>query len=231
MTISIRISVPTFVSYPINTTILTFPTSGSGSKWHIPPLKSYNDTYYRYFEPIRVTDMGNIPPIPLASDQDDTDLLIDQDIATMTEEEIWAAIDAQFGKYANNDLYTDDWLTDLRKGWDDRLESFNSINHLKGIYTFQHSEKVTDFLHQNPILVYVLLKAHIVIVNYFGKNTTVRLKISRDPEAEAAYDQIFAYIKTDLSVMDAIGRLSQLDHDWYLKQPSSIRRIFNIIVT
>jgi hypothetical protein len=103
-----------------------------------------------------------------------------------------------------------------------------NIDWLKKKYTFIYPEMVNAFLQQYPFLINILKEANTYIEKHFYNNPKVLLKISKDPESEDDFEQLFAYIITDLPVMDAITRLSHLDHDWYLKQPQSVRNIFNI---
>jgi hypothetical protein len=110
------------------------------------------------------------------------------------------------------------------------LNEKTDIDRLKEKYIFQHPDRVNKFLYQHPSLINLLFEAYTYIEKHFGENTPVKLIVSKDPEIEGDYEELFASIKTDLPAKEAVTRLSQLDHDWYLKQPSAIRRIFNFSI-
>ncbi|MEJ5202572.1 MAG: hypothetical protein WHV66_10115 [Anaerolineales bacterium] len=46
----------------------------------------------------------------------------DPEILAMSEEEIRAEVLAAFGAWADREDMTDDWLDELRRGWNDRLD-------------------------------------------------------------------------------------------------------------
>jgi hypothetical protein len=52
----------------------------------------------------------------------------DPEIAGLTDNELMAEIDAAFGAWKDREDITDDWLDNMRHGWDDRLTDLYGQN-------------------------------------------------------------------------------------------------------
>jgi len=97
-------------------------------------------------------------------------------------------------------------------------------------FSFKNSRDVVAFLKHNRFLVNVLFETRKQFDKYFGADTPSRLEVFSDPEDNRSFPKLFALILTKLSSDDASTRLDQLDQEWWLDQPSEVRRVFNIDV-
>lgn len=130
--------------------------------------------------------------------------------------------------------------TDKRKGSKDQaLENQNKVfadSILQEVeMLFQDAEvhnreEIKSFLLENSVLINLLKRSFEEINNVFGKNQQgVLLRLNVDPEEN--FEKVKVYVKTDLSVDDAITCLEQLEDQWFLDNvPSDIASIFSIDV-
>ena len=104
----------------------------------------------------------------------------------------------------------------------------NIIELLKQDYVIQDDTTLDKFLSDHLYLVETLHEATPHIRKHFGANAKVLLKVKEDRESPDLFEHLFAYIKTDLPVSDALTRFLALNREWCLKQPAQIRKYFSI---
>ena len=85
---------------------------------------------------------------------------------------------------------------------------------LELIYSFRKPREVKRFLDTYKFLVPLLLEAYFEIGKYFP-NPRVFLEIDTDPE-ETSDQQLVAFITTNCSPNETLGKLKQFDEDWWL---------------
>lgn len=88
---------------------------------------------------------------------------------------------------------------------------------LQETYGLRLEPPVGRFLHAHPTLVDLLLEAYAYLEQYFGLNPQVGLEVVSDPDSDDS-EELFANIRTSLSVDEALERLDRLDQGWFLAQ-------------
>ena len=88
------------------------------------------------------------------------------------------------------------------------------LDRMLDLYAIRGHRQVTTFLEDNPFLLPLLWEAHSQILYYFGPLTQVVLEVIDDPEE--GFQQLVAWIQTDLEPEDALARLDALDWGWWL---------------
>lgn len=82
-------------------------------------------------------------------------------------------------------------------------------------YLLRDELEVGEFIERHPFLLPLLREARVHIHEHFP-GEEVALEVVVDPE-EPDFEELFAYIQTDLPPEDALSRLRQLDSDWWLE--------------
>jgi len=83
------------------------------------------------------------------------------------------------------------------------------------LYGFADDESVENYLARYPFLTDVLYMAHAKIREYFGPSDQLSLKVVEEPDLKASR-RLFVLIHTTLRPREALTRLDELDHDWWL---------------
>lgn len=85
------------------------------------------------------------------------------------------------------------------------------------LYKVFPGDDVFTFLNKNIELSSVLIEAYTRIVEYFGSDPYVELRLIADPDSHA-YEQIVAYVRVSLPVAEALELLREFDEKWFLDQ-------------
>jgi hypothetical protein len=104
-----------------------------------------------------------------------------------------------------------------------------TLQALGQFYTFRRAEKVSGFLQAHSFLVPLLMEAYSKIAKYFGPSPEVVLEIVIDQEAEDDRE-LFALVRVDLSLDEALRRLERFDQEWWLDASSLGCCLLNIDV-
>ncbi len=100
------------------------------------------------------------------------------------------------------------------------------ISTIEQLYTLEDLPRVNGFLRKYGSLGIFLLDSYWEILRIFGAPTVVVLRVVSDPEVEN-WDELMAFIRTDLPPSEALDRLDHLDQEWFLGQNKEIRSVFN----
>lgn len=103
------------------------------------------------------------------------------------------------------------------------------MSELKTLTNYKFDSSVEAFLQEFPFLKQVLEEGYPQMMSLFGAETEIVLKVVIDSEIPD-WRTLFAYIWTELDVDEALNRLDQLDDNWYIKLPYSVRSIFSMNV-
>ncbi len=93
------------------------------------------------------------------------------------------------------------------------------IDILKTLYAFRNEQLIIEFIRRHASLTWTIFEAYPEIENRFGPNPQICLQIMVDPETPE-YEQLFAFIRTELNAEEAFGALSSFEEDWWLMHPS-----------
>ena len=59
--------------------------------------------------------------------------------------------------------------------------------------------------------------------DYFGHAATVVLKVRVDPDGLNESDELFAYVRSNMPIVDLLESLDSLSFDWWLDLSASVR--------
>jgi hypothetical protein len=88
------------------------------------------------------------------------------------------------------------------------------LNQIEGLYTIKGRAEVLSFLQAHSALVPLLLEAASRLQTYFPD---ARLSLERIGDPEEPREQVFVGVASGLPVDQAIDRLRQFDHGWWLE--------------
>ncbi len=91
------------------------------------------------------------------------------------------------------------------------------------LYIMEHGVK--EFLERNRYMVEFLIEAMVKFKEVF-KSTKIELFVVNDPEI-FENEGLFAYVYTTINPKEAIVKLNELDHSWFLENVNKITRMFN----
>jgi hypothetical protein len=97
------------------------------------------------------------------------------------------------------------------------IQSIRNLNDIQDKYMIHLAEDVKAFLYNHPGVANVIIEAHPHLLDAFGKFIRVKMQMVKDPEIDN-FEQLIAYIITDMSVEQALASLNQFDYQWYLNQ-------------
>ncbi len=100
------------------------------------------------------------------------------------------------------------------------------LHRLAEMYTFHDAATVSSFLSAHSHLIEILFEAYPHLLEHFGPDLKVMLKVVGDPEAEDV-ERLFAYLLTSLPPEEALIRLDSLDEEWFLDQAERVGALFN----
>lgn len=85
-----------------------------------------------------------------------------------------------------------------------------TITYLDRIFAFKGYIDVYNFLRENQFLISLLFEAYFEIMDIFGKDVNLSLKVSKDDE----YEKLYLLINS--SHQDAYDLLDKLDENWWI---------------
>jgi len=91
----------------------------------------------------------------------------------------------------------------------------SALREIARLYEMAEPPAIEAFLGAHPVVVELLLEAWRHIDSCFAPAPQVRLELVQDPEDDAE-PELFAYIRTSLSVEEALAKLRQFDDEWFL---------------
>jgi hypothetical protein len=103
---------------------------------------------------------------------------------------------------------------------------FATFARLSTLYSISEKVRVFNFLHTNNYLYKLLLEAYTLTEEIFGQDVKVELKIVTDLDIDE-YQELFAYIYTNLPPEDALEKLDQFDEEWLLDKIETINEKLN----
>lgn len=90
------------------------------------------------------------------------------------------------------------------------------IDRVRELYAFRNDSAVERFLRENLFLTELLLGVRKEVEQYFGPDVRLELEVTEEADAESS-GRLFALILTALSPREAMSRLEELDHAWWLQ--------------
>jgi hypothetical protein len=90
-------------------------------------------------------------------------------------------------------------------------------DEIENIYKMSLSDDVKAWLSDHPGVAQIVIEARPHILNAFGQTSQVRMLMVKDPEI-SNFEELIAYIITDLSVNQALDSLDRFDNQWFLNQ-------------
>lgn len=101
------------------------------------------------------------------------------------------------------------------------LVSQQTIDRLAEYYVFGSDRQVGEFLRRHPHVTNLLIEAQRFISRYFGGDGSTLLETFSDPDSRG-HEELFARIRTSLPPEEALERLRQFDHGWWImKSPDA----------
>ena len=125
-------------------------------------------------------------------------------LARLVDTSVDAGMEQCLGNFWHIDFYDTD--ADIRR----------RLDKLRQIYSVRDATAVVRFLRLCPSLVDVLMEAQSQLECHFGADPQVVLEVVSDPEGER--DELFAYVRTSVSVGESLARLDRFDEEWFLDQ-------------
>lgn len=108
-----------------------------------------------------------------------------------------------------------DWMVESsRSGW-------------AQAYELRDREEVVGFVEEHPELKGMLAEAQTRIPEHFGNDTAMALEVATDIDSENA-KELLLLIPVELSVDDAMARMSRLDEDWWLDGSVRAKGLMNV---
>jgi hypothetical protein len=101
-----------------------------------------------------------------------------------------------------------------------------SIQELSENYIFCDIINITDYLFKNNQLVDIIFQASKYIWRFFGRDVTLFLEVSKDPEED--YDRLFIVIGSNLPIDESLDFLEKLENDWWFGLDCDIRKLLGI---
>ena len=98
------------------------------------------------------------------------------------------------------------------------IVTLNDVQKLNQAYVFYDYQEVKDVLSLHPGLVGILLNALPQIKRFFGKDTSVSLRVSCDQESDPT---LSANIQTAMSVNEARAARKAFNASWWMRQPNT----------
>ena len=108
----------------------------------------------------------------------------------------------------------------------DKTSSTYPISDLLSLerhYIFRNRSEVVEFAVNNSFLLQPLYEAYKQIRNYFGESAQAVLEVVADPEFFEDRELVI-FIRTDLSPDEAFKKMEQMDDEWWLNVPATVRK-------
>ncbi len=99
----------------------------------------------------------------------------------------------------------------------------SDLRKLEQRYIFRNRSEVMDFAVNNSFLLQPLHEAWDQIRNYFGESVQAVLEVVADPEFFEDQELVI-FIRTDLSPDEAFEKMEQMDDEWWLDVPATVRK-------
>lgn len=127
-------------------------------------------------------------------------------------------------EHSSNDLHS--LLNLINYTYQDKTSSTCPISDLLSLerhYIFRNRSEVMGFAVNNSFLLQPLHEAYNQIRNYFGESVQAVLEVVADPEFFEDQELVI-FIRTDLSPDEAFEKLEQMDDEWWLDVPATVRK-------
>lgn len=99
----------------------------------------------------------------------------------------------------------------------------SDLRKLEQHYLFRNRSEVMGFAVNNSFLLQPLHEASEQIRNYFGESVQAVLEVVADPEFFEDQELVI-FIRTDLSPDEAFEKMEQMDDEWWLDVPATVRK-------
>ena len=127
-------------------------------------------------------------------------------------------------EHSSNNLHS--LLSLISYIYQDKTSSTYPISELLSLerhYIFRNRSEVMGFAVNNSFLLQPLHEAYNQIRNYFGESVQAVLEVVADPEFFEDQELVI-FIRTDLSPDEAFEKLEQMDDEWWLDVPATVRK-------